>query len=91
MDKYNIKSTLDYLNQFESYIQYVAVGHTHFHTLKLTEFELSCRAADAKKACRFFRRKFSQFLYGKRALKIGQHLHTPLIISQLEYKSNSKN
>jgi hypothetical protein len=91
MDKYNIKSTLDYLNQFESKIQYVAVGHTHFHTLKLTEFEIACRMADAKKACRFFRRKFSQFLYGKRAVKKGQEIYTPLIISHLEYKSNSKN
>jgi len=90
MDKYNIKPTLDYLTKFEPYIQYTAVAHTHFHTVNLSEFELSYRVADAKKACRYFRRKFSQFIYGKRALKIGQQTHTPLIISHLEYISTSK-
>ena len=72
-----------FLYEQQQHITHWAVGHTHFHPYNSTHVERERMAQLARTQCRFFRRCFSQFLYGAKAHR-KQLQHQPLIITTIE-------
>jgi hypothetical protein len=80
---YNHQTISDFLKSYSTSITHVAVAHTPFYTYNASDRQLERWSAEARKQCWFFRRCFSQYLYGAKAHR-KPHLYQPLLLTTLE-------
>ena len=73
----------NFLHTQQQHITHWAVAHTHFHTYNCTHAEAERMAHLARAKCRFFRRCFSQFLYGAKAHRKPLQ-YQPLLLTSIE-------
>lgn len=73
----------NFLHSQQQHITHWAVAHTDFHTYNSTFAEAERMAQLARAKCRFFRRCFSQFLYGAKAHRKPLQ-YQPLILTSIE-------
>lgn len=68
---------------YSNAIQWVAVGHTHMHTVNKELWQINGMLIDAKKTGKFFTRKLVQFFNGRKGIDVPSHPNNPIIISHL--------
>ena len=78
-----LKAIRSYLYTHSKQVTHLAVLHTNFHTFNADKGTLAYMEATARKQCRFFRRCFSQKLYGMKAIR-KPGIHAPIMLTTIE-------
>lgn len=78
-----LKAMRSYLYAQTNQVTHLAVLHTKFHTFNADTGTLAQMEATARKQCRFFRRCFSQKLYGMKAIR-KPNTYAPIMLTTIE-------
>jgi hypothetical protein len=78
-----LQAIRSYLYEHSKQVTHLAVLHTNFHTYNADAHTLCWMEHEARKQCRFFRRCFSQKLYGMKAIR-KPSIYAPIMLTTIE-------
>ena len=77
------KHICDFLSNHSKHVTHVAVLHTPFYMYNASEYRIERMEEEARKQFWYFRRCFSQFLYGAKAHR-KPRIYQPLMLTTIE-------
>jgi hypothetical protein len=83
MRNYTGKDITNWLYEYDKHITHVAVAHTKIRPYNKEPWQIEYAVKRARDECRLFRRRFSQALYGMKALR-KPHQFGPLMLTTIE-------